>query len=406
MPRSRRAGASGALALALGAALLLTGCTPSPEPTPTPTLPAPSGDGVLRIGTLFSTSGPGSASAPGETAGVHAAVRAVNAAGGVDGVPVEVLSRDGGTAGDGAAEAAFAELVERGADVVIGPSTMEVAALLTGPAREAGVPLVTSSARGPRPEGSADVLFRVVGSARAEGLALAADLAAAGAASVAVVRADDPATRELAAGLAEGLAAAETEPIDIVAGADPAADAQQASVADAVVVATGSAGEATTALLSALHAAGVPSGALWLVDGALTRYDAGGALSGAHGIRGGVGIDPALAAAIRQEDPGARTHYAGEAYDAAVLVALAAVVAGDDGGASIAAALPYVAGDGIACASFGECLAVLGDRPGIRYAGATGDLAFGEDSDRVAATFLRYLFDGDDRPVPVTDPAG
>lgn len=91
--------------LAAAALLALVGCTATPMPTPTPTMPTPSGDGVLRIGTLFSTTG-ADASALAQTAAVNAAARELDAAGGVNGAPVEVINRNGGTAGDGLAEAA------------------------------------------------------------------------------------------------------------------------------------------------------------------------------------------------------------------------------------------------------------------------------------------------------------
>src|SRR3954471_23361394 len=104
MPRPVPAAAVAAAVVALAAALALAGCTDAgPMPTPTPTMPTPSGDGVLRIGTLFSSTGPDAAEAASQTAAVYAAVRELNAAGGVGGTPVELVVRNGGSAGDGLA---------------------------------------------------------------------------------------------------------------------------------------------------------------------------------------------------------------------------------------------------------------------------------------------------------------
>ena len=104
----------------LAAAVLLAGCSGPPMPTPTPTAsPTPTGDGVLRIGTLFSLSGPLAGYGAGQTAAVNAAVRELNASGGVQGAPVEVVNRDGGDVAT--VEAAFDALVAKGVDVVIGP---------------------------------------------------------------------------------------------------------------------------------------------------------------------------------------------------------------------------------------------------------------------------------------------
>src|SRR5690606_20407643 len=102
MPRALPSRPRRRSALVLGAtaafAMVLIGCTPQPMPTPTPTptqTVAPSGDGVLRIGTLLPTTG-GALAGAAQLAGVHAAVREINAAGGVDGTPVELVSRDSG----------------------------------------------------------------------------------------------------------------------------------------------------------------------------------------------------------------------------------------------------------------------------------------------------------------------
>jgi hypothetical protein len=78
--------------------------------------------------------------------------------------------------------------------------------------------------------------------------------------------------------------------------------------------------------------------------------------------------DDAFAARLRMSDPGVTDlRYALEAYDAVIIAALAAILAGDDGGASIAANIASVMADGIACTSFGQCLDVLETEPDIAY---------------------------------------
>ena len=84
-------------AVVAGAALslVLSSCSPGapmPTPTPSPTF-AVTGDGVLTIGSLFPTSGTFSFIGAGQVAGVEAAVREINAAGGVNTQPVAVLDR-------------------------------------------------------------------------------------------------------------------------------------------------------------------------------------------------------------------------------------------------------------------------------------------------------------------------
>ena len=124
MPRGlARLGAVTALVLA---GSLLSACAEEPVAMPTPT-PTPSataaGDGVLRIGTLFPTSGDLEYLGDGQVAGVNAAVRQINDEGGVLGAKVEVVHRDSSDAGEKKLEKSFAELVDKGVDVIIGPST-------------------------------------------------------------------------------------------------------------------------------------------------------------------------------------------------------------------------------------------------------------------------------------------
>jgi branched-chain amino acid transport system substrate-binding protein len=389
MPR----GAGGLIAAVVVLTVALSGCTPGPMPTPTPTLPTPSGDGVLRIGTIFSSTGPDAGTAAGQTAAVNAAQRELDAAGGVLGAPVEVLNRDGGTAGDGVAEAAFAALVARGVDAVVGPSSSELAALLAPLAAAAHVPLISASAVGDRPADTGEWYVRTATSWHAQGVALAGMLGG-DVTSVAVLRSDDQAGAAVSAGLADKL-----DVVDAVADADGAAAAQQALAADpdAVVIATSGPGDQTVAAIAALAAAGYAPDRIWLLGGAFADYSTrvpDGALAGAHAIRSGIPGDPAFIAQVQIEDPGAPgLAYSAEAYDAVVLVALAATLADDDGGASIAAELRAAAAYGIPCHSFGECLDVLRTQPDIDYEGASGPLGFGDDGDRVASLYALYVYD-------------
>ena len=111
--------------LAVGACLIcgiaLTGCTSEPPvtvPEPTPTITStvvPTGDGVLRIGTLFPTTGDAAASGAAQVAGTQLAARNVSDEVGIPGRTIELIHRN--SAGDVAA--AVADLVARGADVVL-----------------------------------------------------------------------------------------------------------------------------------------------------------------------------------------------------------------------------------------------------------------------------------------------
>ncbi|WP_382303789.1 ABC transporter substrate-binding protein [Herbiconiux sp. UC225_62] len=103
-----------------------------------------------------------------------------------------------------------------------------------------------------------------------------------------------------------------------------------------------------------------------------------------------VSIDEGFAARLRSSDPTlADTRFGAESYDATVLIALAAQLAGDDGRSSIAEFLPAVTSGAAACSSYGECLASLKAPGGIRYTGVTGQLT--TDAGATSAGALRLI---------------
>ncbi|MDJ0347828.1 hypothetical protein [Cryobacterium sp. PH29-G1] len=104
--------------------LALTGCasTPAvvPSATPQPSVTAvPSGDGILRIGTLFPMTGDNAASGAAQVAGTELALRNILAEQTIPTQVVELIHRN--SAGDLAA--AFADLVARGADLILWDAT-------------------------------------------------------------------------------------------------------------------------------------------------------------------------------------------------------------------------------------------------------------------------------------------
>jgi branched-chain amino acid transport system substrate-binding protein len=152
-----------------------------------------------------------------------------------------------------------------------------------------------------------------------------------------------------------------------------------------VLLVHGDAGDASTATAAASVAAlatrGVDALLGPLAPGVLPAFvaaaeSAGIAAVGATGEP--VAADEAFTARLRTADPTlADTRHGVEAYDAVVLLALAAELAGDDGRTSVAQLLPAATAGSIACGTYGECLAVLGTGSGIRYTGVTGQLSTG-----------------------------
>lgn len=412
LPPRRRRHALLPAASALALAAVLTGCTAAPMPTPTPTpdkTVAPSGDGVLRIGTLFPTTGATAFLGAAQVAGVNAAIREINAAGGVGGAPVEVVNRDSGDATSETAEASFAALVERGVDVVIGPSSSVLAQRLLPLAIEAGIPLVSPAATYPGVGAEADGFFaRTIPAYPLQGVVLGDLLAEQKAAEVALVVGADDVSSSIATPLADSLAENGGELVVTATVADAAGVASAVSKVaaekpDAVVLATPDNGDVTKALIGELVKAGYGGAKLWLTSQNLADYSQAlpaGTLKEANGILEGVRPDDAFVAKLKVEDPGlGDVRYAAEAYDATVIAALAALLAGDDGGPSIAWRLADATRAGIRCTSFGECAEVLSTEPDIAYEGVVGPLRLDDAGDPTRGRYDVFRYDGENKAV-------
>ncbi len=417
-PRHAARAAVAALA-ALAAGALLAGCAaprplPTPTPTPTETL-VPTGDGVLRIGTLLPMKGDIAFIGPGMVAAVEVAVRDINAAGGVLGQRVEVLYRNSGTAEEDRLEIAFADLVERGVDVIIGPATSALAERLVPLAAAADITVISPAATYPtvRSATPPGVFFRTIPAYDQQARAIVEALESDGVEAVSLVTTGDPLgfSFELAvrAALEErGMRLSGIEQLDAatnparlafsVAGGDP----------EAVIVATGaSLAEQNARVLTALIERGIAPEALWLTSQNLSDYSEAveaGVLEGVNGVLEGAVVSDELLARLQQSDPFLRSaRFGPEAYDAVVLAALAAVLADDDGGPSIARSLADAAGSGVPCASFGECLSVLETEPAIDYDGLSGPLTLDDAGDVVDGVLRLYRYTAENRAELVGD---
>ena len=398
-------------AAVLATLALLAGCsTPAPAPT-TPPAPTPSrsGDGTLRIGTLFPATGAAAYIGPAQAAGVLLAISDINAAGGVGGTPVEVLGRDSGEAAGTTLEASFGELAAAKADVIIGPSSSLLAARAIPLAVQNEIAVISPAATFPDLTTAADdgYFFRTIAAYGHQGLALGSVLSEAGPVKAALLYIDDEFGRALAPTLAQGLEQngsalvlsqaipVGTTDLSIVLG-------QLADAAPDVVVlgSTYSSVDATNALITAVVAAGYGGAKLWLTTqntGDYSQALPNGTLLGVNGIIEGYQADEAFIARLKTIDPALEAYrYAAEAYDAAILAALAAEQAGDSGSA-IAGALGDVSVGGLKCASYAECLLPLGQGEDIDYDGVSGPLNFTPEGDVSPASYGLYVYDGENR---------
>lgn len=395
--------ASTTLALTVVAALGLAACTgtePQPAPTPTVTV-APSGDGVLRLGTAFSLKKSSKTTGAAQVAGVELAVRDINLAGGVNGAPVEVFHRDGADA------TSFPSLVEKNVDVVIGPSYSVIADELESLATEAGIPLISAAATFTYPT---PFTFSTAPSRAAIVTGIVDGLVAAGVTSVTIVRFDSDAYVNLEYDLGMALRDADITYEPVHPFGPTSADAELVTfevetLQPEAVIFAGPPTSQSSAIIAALGKTGHGREQLWFAGDAVRQWKkpvTAGSLEGAHGITNESPVDVAFADLLEQTDPSlSSTQFAAEAYDATVLAALAATLAADDGGPSIAHNLRAASAGGIQCSSYAECLDVLATESDIDYVGRSGPVDLGDDGNGGAATYASFVFSNANKPTLV-----
>ena len=399
--------------------LALVSCSAAP-PMPLPPAPSatstvvPSGDGVLRIGTLFPSTGVLSYLGGGQAAGVTLAVKEINDDGGVLGKPVEVLARDSGDVTTATIEASIADLVTARADVLVGPSSSVLAERVIPKLVAAKLPMISPAATSVRLSSmaSSGYFFRTIGSAALEGTALAKTIGG-GKARIAIIYFDDDMGRAVLGRMRAALAASGglvgVQKIDAVTtDLAPIVAAVKAATPDAVVfVSPFSAMEQNIGMITQLTAAGFGGAKLWLTSQNTADYSQAlpvGTLTNVNGLLEGAQPTVAFSARVAAVAPAVTDLlYAEEAYDATILAALAATVAKDANGAAIAGHLREVSTGGIECTTYRECLDVLKTSSDIDYDGISGATTFDANGDTSPAHFGLYRYDAAGRFARVGD---
>lgn len=384
----------------------LTSSTPTPSPLPTAV-----GDGVLRIGTIFPTTGTFSFLAAAQAAGVAAAVKEINGLGGVSGKPVEVVASDSGEAAATTLETSFASLVAKEVDVVVGPSSSVLAQRTIPLAISARIPVISPAATF---SGLSDVfddgyLYRTIPAYDQQGYALAKALAGGDVRQrIAFVYIADAQGASLHDSFVAALAEYDRELVadEVFAASTTNFDHIVAKLktakTDVVVVgSTYDAATASNAAIGAIVAAGFGGSHLWLTSlntGDYSQAYPNGTLSGVRGVIEGAQPSNEFIAALKETDSNLSSYrYAMEAYDATMLAALAALVAKDDAGQAIARSLYDVSKGGVKCLSFAECVDVLKTTNDIDYDGVSGPVNFTPDGDIEPGYWGYYTYDGENK---------
>ncbi len=382
--------------------------TEAPEPTPEVVV-EPAGE-PIRIGTLIDVTGDLAAFGPPIVLATDLAALLINEAGGIDGRPIEMVHRDSGTSPQIATDAASALVNVDGVEAIVGSLssgvTLAVAESVTIPN---GAVLVSPASTSPAITNldDNDTVFRTTVSDALQGV-IAAQLANQ-------LGYENVATLYINNAYGEGLSNVFQENFESQGGTVSAAvpiEGGQASYASELRQASQGGAEVLLAL-SYPETAGVylreaVEGQYFddfmFVDGTKNQEMIDNL--GADSFEGNYGTAPGAPGTPTQEtfkdlyssklDGDPSSLFVSEAFDAAVILALAIAEAGSEDGDDIKAAMRDIAnapGEKVGPGDLAKALQLINEGKDIDYVGAAGDQDFDENGD-VQNTIEVWKIDG------------
>ncbi|MFB8387618.1 ABC transporter substrate-binding protein [Microbacterium sp. NPDC055910] len=400
--RSRKSAILGGIALAGASALVLAGCAgggTGGEGTEAPPT-SEERDLTLSIGTVLPQTGALAFLGPPEEAGVGLAVKEINDA--AKGITVDVEYGDSGDPDNKAYETTVPRLLGNGVQALIGAAASGVTKLFLDQAVGAGV--ITFSPANTSPDFTTwddnGLYFRTAPSDLLQGEVLGNLIAEDGASTLGIIYLNDA--------YGTGLEAALTETFEATGGQVVASEsynagdtnfsAQVSSILAQNPEAISVIGfEETATIAPSFVNSGFDGSKFYFVDGNTSQWGADMPvdITGSKGTQPG----PVLSDDFQdrliaqwQEQSGEELvdfNYAGESYDAVVLLALAALAANSTDAGEIAAKLQEVSGgsgDGEKCDTFAACADIILAGGVADYDGYSGGVAFDEAGDPTEAS--------------------
>lgn len=397
------------IALVGASALVITGCsTPAPEAT------EDTGGGdrpaevdlTLQLGSLLPSTGSLSFLGAPMEAGVQLAVSEINDA--AAGIQVELTAADEGDLDNKAYETSITNLQSAGITAMVGAASSSVTKLILDGNAGSGILTVSPSNTSADFTGINPLYFRTAPSDNLQGEVLGNQIAEDGHKTLGIIYQNDP----YGTGLFEAIKSTfEGTGGEVVAEAsynqgDGQFNAQVQTVAaanpDAVAIVSY---DQFATIAPLLGNAGVDTGALYLVDGNLKDWpDLGVSLEGSKGTRAGAELPDDFIDQLNEvwtaegNEPIDALTYSAEAYDATILIALAALQAVSVEGEDIAGAMQEVSGgsgEGEKCTSFADCAEIINAGGTADYDGYSGEITFNDDNDPEGAAIGVYEFDAE-----------
>jgi branched-chain amino acid transport system substrate-binding protein len=414
-----------ALALVAVAALALptlAGCgddkkdTAGPAPSASASTTTNTGNGVLKIGTLLPETGNLTVLGPPEIAAFKLAIQDINAAGGVLGKPVETDFSDSGDTSSDIASQSVNRLLSGGADAIVGAASSSVSLTVIDRITGSGVlqisPANTSTTLTDYPDHG--LYFRTAPSDVYQGRVVAQTALDDGAETLGILALQDAYGTSLAdvaeKTFTDGGGKVVLKKIYDPKAAEFSAEVGQLKKADPDAIALIGFAESTKVIDEMVKQGLLPlkssDKTLYLVDGNMSNeYYAKMPAGQMEGVKGTIpGSKPSddFQAKLKAFDPSLKDYsYAGEAYDAVTLVALAAQAANSDAGVDIAKQMQAVSAGGEKCTSFADCSTMLKAGKDIDYDGQSGPVEFDANGNPTIASMGVYQYGNDNMYKPL-----
>ena len=419
--------AAGALALMASAALVLTACSgggdaaPSDETAPAEETATTAVD-TLRIGTLLPQTGSLEHLIYGPQAAVALAVSEINDAGGVLGNDVEVVveANEHDPTDPTIMNKSVDEIIKADPAFVLGAMGTGNTNAAMPKVTEAGILMGSPSNTGIALAGINDLYFRTIASDIIQGRALGNLILQDGNAKVAVLTQNNDYGKGLRDNLQTTLEEAGGEVTYGATGAGEEFPEAQTTFSSEVTAALATKPDAIAIVsyveakqaIPELAAQGFDLSKLYLVDGNTVPYPEfdEGLLEGAQGTTPGRTVDDSFEKALVSASPDASKslNFAPEAYDAVMLVALAAQKGGSADTETIVANLHAVSGTdgGDECDTFKACSALLEEGKDIHYLGKAGGGPLNDHNEPSTALIGIYKYDAENTPQAVGEIEG
>jgi ABC-type branched-subunit amino acid transport system substrate-binding protein len=367
-------------------------------------------DGVLVVGTILPVTGDLAFLGPPEIAGTNMAVEDINAAGGVLGADVVIEQGDSGDTTTDTANLEVDRLLAAGSDVIVGAASSAVSKTVID--KITGSCVIQFSPANTSPDFTTyeddGLYFRTAPSDILQGRVLANQILDDGNESVSILYRQESYGVGLAESLQENIEANGGTVDEFLAYAvdtesfDAEVDALVQAGSDAIIV-IGFAESASILTTMNERGIGPTDTPVYGVDGNIgigTELDDPTILTGFKGTVPSIDLGEIsdFTARLDENGAGGEYSYGAESYDAVIITALAALVAGSDDPSAIAAEINGVTKDGTVCTSFEECAALVEAGEDIDYDGFGGPYAFGDAGEPEAASFRIWVYDGADAP--------